>query len=139
MEINITDKRKYFGASCVLFRSQTVMVSLYWFWCCNSSCRRWLPCMHLTLKSAFSNDFAKHCLFLWNRIEILCHDINVHIPHHVSSKIPSYNLRAAHQSLKENWGKVSLYFSILRKIISCWSYLIALRRTCYSCKSYLIK
>lgn len=38
-------------------------------------------------------------------IEILCHDINVHIPHHVSSKIPSYNLRAAHQSLQENWGK----------------------------------
>ncbi|MFS7981853.1 putative acyl-lipid omega-6 desaturase (cytochrome b5) [Helianthus anomalus] len=38
-------------------------------------------------------------------IEILCHDINVHIPHHVSSKIPSYNLRAAHKSLQENWGK----------------------------------
>ncbi|GJV68601.1 omega-6 fatty acid desaturase, chloroplastic [Tanacetum coccineum] len=38
-------------------------------------------------------------------IEILCHDINVHIPHHVSSKIPSYNLRAAHKSLQDNWGK----------------------------------
>lgn len=42
----------------------------------------------------------------FDRIEILCHDINVHIPHHVSSKIPSYNLRAAHKSLEENWGKV---------------------------------
>lgn len=42
-----------------------------------------------------------------NRIEILCHDINVHIPHHISPKIPSYNLRAAHKSLQENWGKVT--------------------------------
>ncbi|KAK4392789.1 Omega-6 fatty acid desaturase, chloroplastic [Sesamum angolense] len=38
-------------------------------------------------------------------IEVLCHDINVHIPHHISPRIPSYNLRAAHQSLQENWGK----------------------------------
>jgi len=38
-------------------------------------------------------------------IEILCHDISVHIPHHISSRIPSYNLRAAHKSLQENWGK----------------------------------
>ncbi|KAF9615517.1 hypothetical protein IFM89_024100 [Coptis chinensis] len=38
-------------------------------------------------------------------VEILCHDINVHIPHHISPRIPSYNLRAAHQSLQENWGK----------------------------------
>ncbi|KAL0337708.1 UNVERIFIED_CONTAM: Omega-6 fatty acid desaturase, chloroplastic [Sesamum calycinum] len=26
-------------------------------------------------------------------IEVLCHDINVHIPHHISPRIPSYNLR----------------------------------------------
>ncbi|CAH2040979.1 unnamed protein product [Thlaspi arvense] len=38
-------------------------------------------------------------------IETLCHDINVHIPHHISPRIPSYNLRAAHESLHENWGK----------------------------------
>ncbi|KAL6541130.1 Omega-6 fatty acid desaturase, chloroplastic [Orobanche minor] len=38
-------------------------------------------------------------------IETLCHDINVHVPHHISPRIPSYNLRAAHQSLQENWGK----------------------------------
>jgi len=37
-------------------------------------------------------------------VEVLCHDINVHVPHHVSTGIPSYNLRAAHANLKENWG-----------------------------------
>lgn len=45
-----------------------------------------------------------HCTYpKW--IEVLCHDINVHIPHHVSVAIPSYNLRKAHQSLTENWGE----------------------------------
>ncbi|MGB3509597.1 MAG: fatty acid desaturase [Microcoleaceae cyanobacterium] len=38
-------------------------------------------------------------------VEFLCHDINVHIPHHISTAIPSYNLRKAHQILKENWGE----------------------------------
>ncbi|CAI5970494.1 unnamed protein product [Closterium sp. NIES-64] len=38
-------------------------------------------------------------------IEILCHDINVHIPHHVSQKIPSYNLRLANDALRKHWGK----------------------------------
>lgn len=38
------------------------------------------------------------------RVEFLTHDISVHVPHHVSSKIPWYNLRKAHASLKENWG-----------------------------------
>ena len=37
-------------------------------------------------------------------VEVLCHDINVHIPHHISTAIPSYNLRLAHRSLQENWG-----------------------------------
>lgn len=37
-------------------------------------------------------------------IEFLCHDINVHIPHHLSTAIPSYNLRLAHQSLVQRWG-----------------------------------
>ncbi len=36
--------------------------------------------------------------------EFLCHDINVHIPHHISTAIPWYNLRMAHRSIKENWG-----------------------------------
>lgn len=37
-------------------------------------------------------------------VEILCHDINVHVPHHISTAIPSYNLRMAYGSIKENWG-----------------------------------
>lgn len=37
-------------------------------------------------------------------VEFLCHHINVHIPHHISTAIPSYNLRLAHQSLRQNWG-----------------------------------
>lgn len=37
-------------------------------------------------------------------VEVLCHDINVHIPHHLSVGIPSYNLRLAHHSLKQTWG-----------------------------------
>ena len=44
-----------------------------------------------------------HCEYpRW--VEFLCHDINVHIPHHLSTAIPWYNLRLAHQSLKENWS-----------------------------------
>ncbi|NJL38628.1 MAG: fatty acid desaturase [Leptolyngbyaceae cyanobacterium SM1_4_3] len=38
-------------------------------------------------------------------VEFLCHDISVHIPHHISTAIPSYNLRMAHQSIKQNWGE----------------------------------
>ncbi len=37
-------------------------------------------------------------------VEFLCHDINVHVPHHISTAIPWYNLRQAHQILKDNWG-----------------------------------
>ena len=37
-------------------------------------------------------------------VEVLCHDINVHVPHHISTAIPSYNLRLAHRSLEQNWG-----------------------------------
>lgn len=37
-------------------------------------------------------------------VEFLCHDINVHIPHHISTAIPWYNLRMAHRRLKEIWG-----------------------------------
>ncbi len=38
-------------------------------------------------------------------VEVLCHDINVHVPHHISVAIPSYNLRQAHKSLMANWGE----------------------------------
>ncbi|MBD2020716.1 fatty acid desaturase [Leptolyngbya sp. FACHB-36] len=41
-------------------------------------------------------------------VELLCHHINVHVPHHLSTAIPSYNLRLAHNSLRQNWGS-SLY------------------------------
>jgi len=45
-----------------------------------------------------------HCTYpKW--VEVLCHDINVHVPHHVSVGIPSYNLRKAHESLKMHWGE----------------------------------
>jgi len=45
-----------------------------------------------------------HCEYpKW--IEFLCHHINVHVPHHVSTAIPSYNLRAAHNALKAKWGQ----------------------------------
>lgn len=53
--------------------------------------------------------------FSFCRIEILCHDINVHIPHHISSRIPSYNLREAHKVLQENWGEVRHNFSLIDK------------------------
>ncbi len=46
-----------------------------------------------------------HCDFpAW--VEFLTHDISVHVPHHVSSKIPWYNLRKANESLRANWGQV---------------------------------
>ncbi|KAL3695200.1 hypothetical protein R1sor_009276 [Riccia sorocarpa] len=45
-----------------------------------------------------------HCDYpTW--VEVLCHDISVHIPHHVSQRIPSYNLRMAYDSIQQNWGK----------------------------------
>ena len=53
-------------------------------------------------------------------VEFLCHDINVHIPHHISTGIPSYNLRQAHQFLKEKWGdklyETKFSWSLMKKI-----------------------
>jgi len=45
-----------------------------------------------------------HCQYPW-WFEWLCHDINVHIPHHVTTSIPCYNLRLAHASFEQNWGQ----------------------------------
>lgn len=43
-----------------------------------------------------------HCEYpAW--VEAFCHHINVHVPHHLSTAIPSYNLRMAHASLRDNW------------------------------------
>lgn len=60
-----------------------------------------------------------HCEFpAW--IEFLCHHINVHVPHHVSTSIPAYNLRAAHQALLKRWGPymttIDFSWSMLRDI-----------------------
>lgn len=53
-------------------------------------------------------------------VELLCHDISVHIPHHISTAIPSYNLRLAHSSLQQNWeGDLHEYrfsWSLLKRI-----------------------
>jgi acyl-lipid omega-6 desaturase (Delta-12 desaturase) len=45
-----------------------------------------------------------HCDYPW-WVEILCHDINVHVPHHISTAIPAYNLRKAHEIIQANWGE----------------------------------
>lgn len=66
---------------------------------------------HIPFKPASEWNAAKaqlsgtvHCDFpAW--VEFLTHDISVHIPHHVNSKIPWYNLRAANESLRKNWGQ----------------------------------
>jgi omega-6 fatty acid desaturase (delta-12 desaturase) len=39
-------------------------------------------------------------------LEIIIHDFNIHIPHHVSTAVPSYNLRNAYQSLKVKYGDI---------------------------------
>ncbi|MBP0029050.1 fatty acid desaturase [Roseofilum sp. Guam] len=45
-----------------------------------------------------------HCQYpRW--FEWMAHDINVHVPHHISTAIPWYNLRQAHASLEQNWGQ----------------------------------
>ena len=61
-----------------------------------------------------------HCEYpFW--VEWLCHHINVHIPHHLSTAIPSYNLRVAHNSLKSTWGnqlhEYEFNWAFMRKII----------------------
>eukprot|EP00208_Stichococcus_sp_RCC1054_P006097 CAMPEP_0206134766 /NCGR_PEP_ID=MMETSP1473-20131121/193_1 /ASSEMBLY_ACC=CAM_ASM_001109 /TAXON_ID=1461547 /ORGANISM="Stichococcus sp, Strain RCC1054" /LENGTH=443 /DNA_ID=CAMNT_0053526387 /DNA_START=273 /DNA_END=1604 /DNA_ORIENTATION=- len=66
---------------------------------------------HIPFKPAESWNAAQaqlagtvHCDFpAW--VEFLTHDISVHVPHHVNSKIPWYNLRKANDSLRKNWGQ----------------------------------
>lgn len=66
---------------------------------------------HIPFKPASEWNAAKaqlsgtvHCDFpKW--VEFLTHDISVHVPHHVSSNIPWYNLRKATDSLRKNWGE----------------------------------
>lgn len=58
-------------------------------------------------------------------VEFLCHDINVHIPHHISTAIPSYNLRLAHRILKEKWGNE------LRECSFSWSLMTQITSQCH--------
>lgn len=39
-------------------------------------------------------------------LEFLMHDINVHVPHHISSAIPYYHLRKAHAALESKWPEM---------------------------------
>lgn len=62
-----------------------------------------------------------HCNYpRW--VEFLLYDINYHIPHHVAPSIPAYNLRRAHQSLKQNWGdqirEYDFSWSLIQEITS---------------------
>jgi len=62
-----------------------------------------------------------HCNYpRW--VEFLLHDINYHVPHHIAPGIPAYNLRMAHQSLKQNWGKYirecNFSWSLIQEITS---------------------
>jgi len=65
-----------------------------------------------------------HCTYpKW--VEVLCHDINVHVPHHLSTGIPSYNLHQAHQSLMEQWGQ---YIHVRR---FSWRLMAQITRQCH--------
>jgi len=65
-----------------------------------------------------------HCEYpAW--VEFLCHHINVHVPHHLSTAIPSYNLRMAHNSLRENWG------SHLRETRFSWQLMKTITDQCH--------
>ncbi len=59
-------------------------------------------------------------------VEFMCHDINVHIPHHISTAIPSYNLRKAHNYLKSVWGEQLILrkfdLALMREVGKCHLY-----------------
>lgn len=65
-----------------------------------------------------------HCTYpKW--VEILCHDINVHIPHHVSTAIPSYNLRKVHEYMKDEWG------SYMKERVFSWELMQSIADNCH--------
>jgi omega-6 fatty acid desaturase (delta-12 desaturase) len=59
-------------------------------------------------------------------VEFICHHINVHIPHHISTAIPSYNLRQAHNYLKGIWGdrliERQFNWALIQEMTSCHLY-----------------
>jgi omega-6 fatty acid desaturase (delta-12 desaturase) len=62
-----------------------------------------------------------HCEYpSW--IEFLTHHINVHVPHHVATNIPSYRLRQAWQSLQETYGpyvqETTFSLEVLKDVIT---------------------
>jgi len=57
--------------------------------------------------------------------ELLGHDINVHIPHHIAPGIPFYHLRRAHTALRQAWP------SLVRETHFSWRHLFALLTTCH--------
>jgi len=65
-----------------------------------------------------------HCEYPW-WVEFLTHHINVHIPHHVSTGIPSYNLRQAHDSLMNTYGKY------LHQAVFGWDLIKEITTTCH--------
>lgn len=68
-----------------------------------------LPEIHFRPESTWHEARAQlcgtvHCDYpRW--VEVLCHDINVHIPHHISTAIPWYNLRDAYAAIQTHWGE----------------------------------
>lgn len=65
-----------------------------------------------------------HCRYpRW--VEVLCHDINVHVPHHCSTAIPSYNLRRAYAALRQRWHP------FLHEVDFSWRLMSDILRRCY--------
>uniref|UniRef100_A0A7S2T3D7 Fatty acid desaturase domain-containing protein n=1 Tax=Chloropicon primus TaxID=1764295 RepID=A0A7S2T3D7_9CHLO len=61
-----------------------------------------------------------HCKYpKW--IEVLCFDINVHVPHHLSTRIPHYRLRMAYEGIKAKFGEycneAGFSFKLLRMLV----------------------
>ncbi len=59
-------------------------------------------------------------------VEYMCHDINVHIPHHLSVAIPSYNLRKVHRFLQDTWGdrliERKFNWALMKEVNDCHLY-----------------
>ena len=52
-----------------------------------------------------------HCEYPFG-VEFLCHHINVHIPHHLSTAIPSYNLRLRPSQFAKDVGQFAARASL---------------------------
>jgi len=61
--------------------------------------------MQLSSGRRFQHSYLAQFTVITRWVEVLCHDINVHIPT-TFPRYPSYNLRLAHRSLQQNWGLI---------------------------------